>query len=157
MDRKENANGRDVHELLMEVFELQKSMSEFSDIVHEQTGLSTAKRKIFRAIVTNDRDVTVPDIAALLGISRQFVQKSCNELEHSGDIIFAENPRHKRSRYVVITEKGKIHWKDLCDREHGFIDRLLPDIERTKVIEATELLKRIRIESAELMQTVLKD
>lgn len=157
MEKEDYASGKEVHELLMEVFQLQKALSGFSDLVHEQTGLSTTQRKILRIIKTSDKGVTVPDVAALLGTSRQFVQKTCNDLEQAGDIVFVENPRHKRSKHITITEQGKVRWQDACDREHAYINQMLPVIERTKVVEAATLLRRIRTETAEVVQETLRD
>lgn len=157
MEKEDYASGKDVHQLLMEVFQLQRALSDFSDIVHEQTGLSTTQRKILRVIEASDRGMTVPDIAALLGTSRQFVQKTCNDLEEVGDIAFVTNPRHKRSKHITITEQGKVRWQDACDREHAYIDQMLPVIERNKVVEAASLLKRIRIETAEVVKETLRD
>jgi DNA-binding MarR family transcriptional regulator len=51
--------------------------------------------------------LTVPRIADVLGLSRQFVQRCVNEAEHAGWVELRTNPAHQRSALVVITKGGR--------------------------------------------------
>ena len=51
--------------------------------------------------------LTVPRIADVLGLSRQFVQRCVNEAEEAGWVELRTNPAHQRSSLVVITESGR--------------------------------------------------
>ena len=51
--------------------------------------------------------LTVPRIAEVLGLSRQFVQRCVNEAEEVGWVESRPNPAHQRSSLVVITESGR--------------------------------------------------
>ena len=51
--------------------------------------------------------LTVPRIANVLGLSRQFVQRCVNEAEEVGWVESRPNPAHQRSSLVVITESGR--------------------------------------------------
>ena len=51
--------------------------------------------------------LTVPRIADVLGLSRQFVQRCVNEAEELGWVESRPNPAHQRSSLVVITESGR--------------------------------------------------
>ncbi len=51
--------------------------------------------------------LTVPRIADVLGLSRQFVQRCVNEAEEVGWVESRTNPAHQRSSLVVITESGR--------------------------------------------------
>ena len=51
--------------------------------------------------------LTVPRIADVLGLSRQFVQRCVNEAEEVGWVESRPNPAHQRSSLVVITESGR--------------------------------------------------
>lgn len=64
------------------------------DKVHRQAGMSTSLHKVIR-IIRDAGPLTAPDIAALLGVSRQLVQTVCNDLMARGLIEFKDNPRHK--------------------------------------------------------------
>jgi DNA-binding MarR family transcriptional regulator len=50
---------------------------------------------------------TVPRIADILGLSRQFVQRCVNEAEEAGWVTLATNPVHRRSSLVVISDAGR--------------------------------------------------
>ena len=49
----------------------------------------------------------VPRIAAVLGLSRQFVQRCVNDAEAGGWVTLRPNPSHRRSSLVTITEQGR--------------------------------------------------
>jgi DNA-binding MarR family transcriptional regulator len=53
------------------------------------------------------QSLTVPRIADVLGLSRQFVQRCVNEAEDGGWVELRTNPAHQRSSLVVITEAGR--------------------------------------------------
>ncbi len=51
--------------------------------------------------------LTVPRIAEVLGLSRQFVQRCVNEAEEDGWVTLRANPAHQRSSLVVLTDRGR--------------------------------------------------
>lgn len=135
--------GKEFHDLFREVFELQAVLSNIMDKVHEQAGLSTSQLKIMRAL-SNIGPGTVPDIAAVLGVSRQFVQTVCNDLLSSGFLEFTDNPRHKRSKLASLTEPGRSAFSQARQKENEIIEKALPNIDPGKATEACELLGYIR-------------
>ena len=87
---------------------------------------------------------TVPDVAAVLVVSRQFVQTVCNDLLSDGFLEFTDNPRHKRSKLAVLTEPGHRAFRQARKNENKIIEQSLPEIDPVKVTEACELLEYIR-------------
>ena len=106
LSSNKQATGKDIHELFLEVFMLQAELSAVMDRFHEQAGMSTPQHRIVRQLIAHG-DATVPDLAFGLGVSRQFVLKTCNAMKARGYIEFAPNPRHKRSNLVTLTAAGK--------------------------------------------------
>jgi DNA-binding MarR family transcriptional regulator len=49
---------------------------------------------------------TVPSIAAFRGVSRQSVQKVVNKMLETKLLVYTENPNHKSSRHLHVTDKG---------------------------------------------------
>ncbi len=135
--------GKALHDLFREVFKLHTALSEIMDRVHEQAGLSTSQHKIMRAL-SNLGAGTVPDIAAVLGVSRQFVQKVCNDLLSCEFLEFTDNPRHKRSKLAALTELGRSAFRQARQKENEIIEKALPNIDPEKVTETRELLECIR-------------
>ena len=135
--------GKALHDLFREVFNLHAALSEIMDKIQEQAGLSTAQHKIMR-VLTHIGPATVPDIAAVLGVSRQFVQTVCNALLSCGFLEFTDNPRHKRSKLAVLTAPGRRAFRQARKNENQIIEKFLPGIDPDKATEACELLGCIR-------------
>jgi len=135
--------GKQLHDLFREVFKLHAALSGIMDKVHEQAGLSISQHKILRAL-SDIGPATVPDMAALLGVSRQFVQTVCNDLLSRGFIEFTDNPRHKRSKLAASTESGRIAFRQARQKENEIIEQAMPGIDPDKATDARELLERIR-------------
>jgi DNA-binding MarR family transcriptional regulator len=135
--------GKKLHDLFREVFELQAALSGIMDKVHLQAGLSTSRLKIIGSL-NQIGPSTVPDIAASLGVSRQFVQTVCNDLFANGFLEYRENPRHKRSKLLVLTEPGRIAYRQARRNENKIIAKALPEIDPAKAEGARELLELIR-------------
>ncbi len=87
---------------------------------------------------------TVPDMAAVLGVSRQFVQTVCNDMLSRGFIEFTDNPRHKRSKLAALTESGRIAFRQARQKENEIIEKALPQIDPDKATEACKLLEFVR-------------
>ena len=135
--------GKKFHDLFREIFKLQAELSNIMDRVHEEAGLSTAQHKIIRVLQVTG-PATVPDTAAHLNVSRQFVQTICNNLHSNGFIEFVDNPRHKRSRLVVLTDKGHAAFQKARHNENQTIAKALKGVDAAKAAEAHDLLKQIR-------------
>lgn len=98
---------------------------------------------------------TVPQIARMRPVARQHIQTLANELAADGLVAFHDNPNHKRSKLVVITEAGKAHHDKvkagLIEALHGISRHLPPaDVEATgRVLDHVmrELDRRIAADS----------
>jgi DNA-binding MarR family transcriptional regulator len=140
---KSRASGDDLHELFHEVFLLHAALSAVMDEVHEQAGLRTSQCKVADAL-ERAGPASVPEVAARLGVSRQFVQTICNEFEEMALIEFKDSPRHKRSKLVTLTEKGRRTLAQAWRSEAAIIEKALPEIDAKTTSEATVLLATIR-------------
>lgn len=145
--QKTVASGEALHELFHEVFLLHGALSAVMDSVHERAGLRTSQCKVADAL-ERAGPASVPDIAARLGVSRQFVQTICNEFEEMGIITFNDSPRHKRSKLVVLTEKGRRTLARAWQYEAGVIETALPGINADDTAAATALLAQLRTKLA---------
>ena len=56
---------------------------------------------------------TVPEIAAWRGVARQSVQSVVNKLVEAGLIATKENPDHKLSPILVLSEEGEQHYEEV--------------------------------------------
>ncbi|MBI9111555.1 MarR family winged helix-turn-helix transcriptional regulator [Maridesulfovibrio ferrireducens] len=141
---EKNATGATLHTLFKEIFNLQSTLSEVVDEVHEKAGMRTSQVRLANTLLELGQ-ATVPDIAYAMKISRQFVQTAINELEKQNMIEFQENPRHKRSKLLKLTEHGRDVLNQVRENEENIIQKILPDMEATRVKAAYELLASIRV------------
>ena len=52
--------------------------------------------------------LTVPQIARMRSVSRQYIQRLANDIVEEGYADYTSNPGHKRSQFLKITEKGEV-------------------------------------------------
>ena len=137
------AGGQELHDFFQEVFKLQHLLSQIMDTVHEQSGLSTPKRRLAETLEEGD-EMTVPGAAAKLGVSRQFVQTQCNEMAALGLLSFVDNPRHKRSKLISLTRRGRDRLNRAKRIEAEIIEQSMPPVDAKAVLEATSLAAALR-------------
>lgn len=114
----------------------------------------TVRMRAVLEILLGHGSQTVPDIAAKLDIKRQYVQLMVNETLDAGFVTQTQNPRHKRSPLVALTDQGRDLIGRIVSSElalmHRVGDRLTEeDIETALkvVLSVTENLKRLAKEN----------
>ena len=60
--------------------------------------------------------LTVPQIAQMRPTSRQRMQRLADELAAEGLVEFIDNPKHRRSKLVLLTRKGEARYSKLNAR-----------------------------------------
>lgn len=90
--------------LVADVHELAHVTQRISDAEARKIGATASQWHVLSVISDGAR--TVPSIARRLGLSRQAVQRTCDELFAAGAAVAVENPRHQRSPLVQTTESG---------------------------------------------------
>lgn len=143
LDTARPADGERLHALFREVFALHAALCEEMDAVHERAGMRTPQVRVAAALERMGA-ATVPDVAAALKVSRQFVQTVCNELLAQGILEFVDNPRHRRSKLARLTATGRHTLHRTKRQEAAIIEQLLPGIDARAVEQAVALLSCIR-------------
>ena len=115
------------------------------ELIHAGKRLAPSLRGVLRNLLQNG-PMTVPAIAGLRPVSRQFVQKVVNELEAEGFVSFIDNPAHKRSKLVRITNRGEARLNSMYVVEAEALRRALgrTGAQVTEVKRAADLLERFR-------------
>lgn len=115
------------------------------EVLHQGEPLAPSLRGVMRNLMAHG-PMTVPDIAALRPVSRQFVQRIVDTLRAKGWVELLANPAHKRSHLVQLTEKGRVQLTAMYGLEAKALRRALDrtgaklrDIEQT-----TALLQQFR-------------
>lgn len=87
--------------------------------------------------------LSVAEIARLLGLSRQAVQRLADVLEKEGLIAYAENPRHQRAKLAGLTQKGAARLSEIEARQAKWADALGADFTAAEMRRAQKLLARV--------------
>jgi DNA-binding MarR family transcriptional regulator len=74
--------------------------------LEQASGIPVGVRAVLDLLRVRDA-MTVPRIADVLGLSRQFVQRCVNDAEAGGWVALRPNPAHQRSSLVAITGLGR--------------------------------------------------
>lgn len=87
--------------------------------------------------------LTVPQIAKMRPTSRQRMQRLADELAADGIVEFIENPKHKRSKLVRLTPKGKATYQEFHARFVTMASTLGSDLSEADVRSAGEIVQRL--------------
>ncbi len=107
-----------------------------------ETDLTVRMRAVLEILYKHGA-APVPEIATHLEIKRQYTQVMVNEALGAGLVTKTENPRHKRSTMIDLTDKGRGVIQDVMDREHRFIDDLATSFTESEIDIALDVVKRV--------------
>ncbi len=110
--------------------------------LHADTGISVGMRAVLESLI-NDGARTVPQLARARPVSRQHIQALVNDLLAQGHVAYINNPAHKRSKLVELTENGRKAFSSLRQRERAAFARLRLDIDTDGLEDANRVLSRL--------------
>lgn len=105
-------------------------------------GLSTGMRATLEILLENGPQ-TVPEIARLLFVERQYIQRSVNDLLERNLVRREINPRHKRSYLIEANEQGRKAFAKLKSIESNVLSELQDQIPLKDVIASHRTLKAL--------------
>jgi DNA-binding MarR family transcriptional regulator len=94
----------EISRLMADVYEAAGAFRSTGQKIAAIEGQTLAQWHLLDAL--GDPSATVARAARRLGLSRQAVQKTANDLEAAGLLEFRENPDHKSSPLIVVTPRG---------------------------------------------------
>lgn len=109
MKKPLQASAEDVLELSVAVIEF---YFRIETITQQTAGFASAGGEwgVLRSLV-KEGPQTVPELARTRPVSRQHCQTIANALERQGFIAFVDNPKHKKSKLMQATKKGRDHFE----------------------------------------------
>tara|TARA_B100001250_G_scaffold15989_1_gene13867 strand:- start:56 stop:550 length:495 start_codon:yes stop_codon:yes gene_type:complete len=90
--------------------------------------------------------MTVSEIAKYLGLKRQSVQSTVNQMKRRGLIKFRKNPNHKTSPFVKLTKKGDGKIEDILRYQKKLTEVFISgsDIRMRDVVSNREFLRALK-------------
>jgi len=108
-----------------------------------EEGLTAARWQVLGALALAGRPLTVPQIARRMGLTRQSVQALANRLLADGLLAASENPDHRRSPLLGLTDAGDERYAALQRRQARWIDGLAAGLEPAELATAARVLQRL--------------
>ena len=102
---------------------------------------------IWRVIaVIRINPMTVSEVAKYLGLKRQSVQSTVNQMKRRNLISFRKNPNDKTSPLVILTKKGNDKVDDILRYQKKLTEVFIDGIEITMkdVVSSREFLRALR-------------
>ena len=102
----------------------------------EREGLTAARWQVLGAVALAGRPLTVPQIARQMGLTRQAVQATVNQLHRDALVETSDNLDHRRSPLINLTERGCQKYAALDRQQTAWINDLsaglkIPDLAAT--------------------------
>lgn len=94
--------------LSLAVFRSHGALLAEGDRLVEPLGLTSARWQVIGALAMAGEPLTVPRIAAAMGLTRQGVQKQVDRLEADGHVTVQPNPEHRRSPLIELSRAGRV-------------------------------------------------
>lgn len=111
--------------------------------LHRQ-GATTAGRRGVLQSLEREGPQTVPQLARARPVSRQHIQQLVDPLAEDGLVELVDNPRHKRSRLVRLTDAGRRRLEELERRERPVLEALAGELGAEELEEAAAVLAKLR-------------
>ncbi len=87
---------------------------------------------------------TVPEIARMRPVSRQHIQMLANELAAGGLVEFVHNPRHRRSKLVSITERGRATYLEQSNAMTDVAREMVEDFSKDDLETTVRVLNALK-------------
>jgi DNA-binding MarR family transcriptional regulator len=130
--------------LIIEVFRLNGDLLDAGDDLVGDLGLTSARWQVLGAIALSPVALPVAHLARNMGLTRQAVQRSVDEMSADGFVGLETNPHHRRAMLVTMTDKGKGAYDAASERQVRWATTLAAGLPSKTIETAAELLRELQ-------------
>jgi DNA-binding MarR family transcriptional regulator len=131
-----------------DIYELAGRLRESGEIIARTVGQTQARWQVLSA--ASGAPQTVPQIARVLGVTRQNVQRIADLLVAEGSAQYRDNPDHRSSPHLVLTGRGRAAFEQLMKAAGGFHSRLARKLSPADIVSLQRGLRRLLEALAEI-------
>lgn len=135
--------GEAATDLVIRTFRANGAFLAAGDRLAMEEGLTAARWQVIGALALSGGQLTVPQIARRMGLTRQSVQASVNRLLEQGLVESQPNPDHRRSPLIRITDEGRARYARLQRRQVRWIDELSAGLTVRELAAAAQVLQEL--------------
>jgi DNA-binding MarR family transcriptional regulator len=126
--------------VIADIYELAGGLRENGDAIAATVGQTQARWQVLSAASGSPQ--TVPQIARVLGVTRQNVQRIADLLVADGAAEYRDNPDHRASPHLVLTKSGRAAFDQLMKAASGYYARLARKVSAAEMIALQRGLRR---------------
>jgi DNA-binding MarR family transcriptional regulator len=117
--------------LVIDIFKLNGALLSSGDALVHDLGLTSARWQVLGAIAFSPVPLPVAHIARNMGLSRQAVQRSVDDMLRDNLVRLAPNPHHRRAMLVTMTQQGDEAYRAASARQEHWAAALGSDFPLT--------------------------
>jgi DNA-binding MarR family transcriptional regulator len=127
--------------IVADVYELAGRFRDYGEAIAKTVGQTQARWQVLSA--ASDRPRSVPQIARVLGVTRQNVQRIADLLVAEGSAQYQGNPDHRASPHLALTRRGRTALDALTKAAGGYHARLARRLSPAGAVSIQRGLRRL--------------
>jgi DNA-binding MarR family transcriptional regulator len=127
--------------IVADIYEVAGRFREYGEAIAQTVDQTQARWQVMSA--ASDRPHTVPQIARVLGVTRQNVQRIADLLVADGSADYQDNPDHRSSPHLMLTKRGRVALDLLTKAAGGYHARLAKKLSPSDVASIHRGLRRL--------------
>jgi DNA-binding MarR family transcriptional regulator len=127
--------------IVADVYELAGRFRDCGEAIAKTVGQTQARWQVLSAASGGPR--SVPQIARVLGVTRQNVQRIADLLVGEGSAQYQGNPDHRASPHLVLTRRGRTALDALTKAAGGYHARLSRRLSTADTVSIQRGLRRL--------------
>jgi DNA-binding MarR family transcriptional regulator len=136
---KKTVAGETLSNLILDLFKLNNSLITAGDRLVSDVGLTSTRWQVMGNITLAEWPQSVAWLARNMGANRQNIQRIVNALEKEGLVTFQDNPHHKRSQLVILTDKGSKTYMAAMQLHYPWVNELSKELQ----VEELKIMHKI--------------
>jgi len=144
MNKKDHSRAKAKRQLpivVADIYELAGRLREHGEAIAATVGQTQARWQVLSA--ASDRPQTVPQIARVLGVTRQNVQRIADLLVAEGAAQYRDNPDHRASPHLILTKSGRTALERITQAAAGYHATLTQKLSPSEVASLQRGLHRL--------------
>jgi DNA-binding MarR family transcriptional regulator len=135
---------RSLTDLIIDVFRLNGALLASGDALVKDLGLTSARWQVLGAIALSPVPLPVAHLARNMGLTRQAVQRSVDEMLGDALVRLDPNPHHRRAVLVRMTERGESAYRGASERQKRWAEALAAGLTAEGVEAASSTLRELQ-------------
>ena len=127
--------------IIADIYELAGRFRDCGEAIARTVGQTQARWQVLSAASAAPH--SVPQLARVLGVTRQNVQRIADLLVAEGSAQYQDNPDHRASPHLVLTKRGRAALEQLTKAAGGYHARLARKLSPADIVSIQRGLRRL--------------